>query len=97
MVDASPTPCVGATCKCGEDAYYSFQDGAKTELIPFAGYTVLPLKEQFSARIDGMFLQSIVDTSVELEKDAGFWRPGFYSGDTLDCKVSQLHCSSNAN
>jgi len=40
----------------------------------------------FRVRLDGLYLQGVVDTSISLGRRAQQWDPGNYSGDSLDCQ-----------
>ena len=68
---------------CGAALFFCLEN---MEYIPYSKSLVLPLDVQLQARLSGLYLQDIVDTSIFLDQHARRWPAGIHSGDTTDCE-----------
>lgn len=67
--------------ECGAQVYFCTDLEGVQQYIPYSKALVFPLDLQLRQRLDGMYLQDVVDTSLRLQPT---WKAGKYSGDTLD-------------
>ena len=72
---------------CAAPLYYCADNPCETHdsYIPFSKSFIFPLDQQMKRRLDGLYLQDVVDTSIFLCQHSRQW-PVHYSGDTLDCE-----------
>ena len=61
-------------------------DEIRLGCMPIVSTNVFNLKAQFNIRLKGIYLQDIIDSCQNLDRERLFWRDGQYSGDTTDCK-----------
>ena len=76
---------------CSADIYV----GVDGFVLPLVVSYAFPLDQQFQLRLNGMYLQDIIDASVMLDTGFPNLDPDYFSGDTTDSQKARMLRSDN--